>query len=209
MTGVIQCCSTLVSFVSIAFSSIKLFYTQRLGRFQDVDPSLKMVAFVALPIVILISGPLVAVICMASYFKDKVIVYIVINIVTNGCVLLLLPVLRRKLYPKFSNIYQRFESEEGENDVYLGEREIERTFFTAILTSWISPCTVWANSYRTKSYFLLVSSFTCLLLHTSGVAIIIYTAMYYPPSSFENPPITHCFERGIIMKNYAHFSRLI
>ena len=36
-----------LSFVSLVFSSIKLFYSQRLGRFPNVDPSAKEILVVA------------------------------------------------------------------------------------------------------------------------------------------------------------------
>jgi len=46
-----------------------------------------MIVFVAIPIVILIAGPLAAVVCMAAYFQEKVIVYIMVIIVLNAFVL--------------------------------------------------------------------------------------------------------------------------
>ncbi len=45
-----------VSFLSLSLASVKLFYSQRLGRFPDSDPSLKMVAFAAPLVVLIIAG---------------------------------------------------------------------------------------------------------------------------------------------------------
>jgi hypothetical protein len=45
-----------VSFLSLSLASVKLFYSQRLGRFPDSDPSLKMIVFVAPLVVLIIAG---------------------------------------------------------------------------------------------------------------------------------------------------------
>jgi hypothetical protein len=41
-----------VSFLTLSLSSVKLFYSQRLGRSQEVDPNPKMIAFI-FPFIIL------------------------------------------------------------------------------------------------------------------------------------------------------------
>ena len=50
-----QLLSVPISFVTLSFSSVKLFYSQRLGRSQEVDLNLKMIAiifpFIALQII--------------------------------------------------------------------------------------------------------------------------------------------------------------
>jgi hypothetical protein len=44
------------SFLSLTLASAKLFYSQRLGRFADPDPSFKMIVFVAPFIILIIAG---------------------------------------------------------------------------------------------------------------------------------------------------------
>ena len=148
-----------MSFLSITFSAIKLFYSQRLGRYPDYDPSIKMIAFVALPVMILISGPLTSVVCMAAYFHEKVFACILIIIVVNASVLKS-PCLEDKLYPYtyLSNLYESYELEAVPEDVKTrAKQDKEAILITALFTSWISPCTVWANNIKCNSYFLLVS----------------------------------------------------
>jgi len=152
--------SILMSFLSITFSAIKLFYSQRLGRYPDYDPSIKMIAFVALPVMILIAGPLTSVVCMAAYFQEKVFACILIIIVVNASVLKS-PCLEDKLYPYtyLSNLYESYELEAVPEDVKTrAKQDKEAILITALFTSWISPCTVWANNIKCNSYFLLVSN---------------------------------------------------
>lgn len=155
-----------------------------------------MIAFAALPIMILIAGPLAAVVCMASYLQEKVIVCIILIIGLNACVLKS-PCLAEKLYPEIQQLYESHELDGvSEDDERQGKKESETMFYTAIFTSWISPCTVWANNFKCKSYFLLVSSFTSLLGHALVIAAIF---VYISSTDFpllDNPPITHCIERS-------------
>jgi hypothetical protein len=44
------------SFLSLTLASVKLFYSQRLGRFPDVDPSPALVAFVFPFVMVQIAG---------------------------------------------------------------------------------------------------------------------------------------------------------
>jgi hypothetical protein len=152
-----------------------------------------MIAFAAIPIMILIAGPLAAVVCMASYLREKVIMSIVLIIGLNACVLKF-PCLAEKLYPKIQDLYESHELRGiSEDDERRGKKESETMFYTAIFTSWISPCTLWANNYKCKSYFLLVSSFTSLLSHAILVAFIFIHISSADLSQYDNPPITHCF----------------
>ena len=58
-----------ISFLSLALSSTKLFFSQRLGRFTDVDPAFTH-WITLLPIVsVQIMGPLLSLVLMAAYFR--------------------------------------------------------------------------------------------------------------------------------------------
>jgi hypothetical protein len=75
--------------LSIILSSIKLYYSQRLGRYPDPDPTLKMILFISPFITLLIIGPLFSFVLMATYLQGslpylhKVIPYKV-NILSFG-----------------------------------------------------------------------------------------------------------------------------
>jgi hypothetical protein len=67
-------------------ASVKLFYTQRLGRFYDADPNLKMILFVLPFIIALTAGPTYSLILMATYLKGFVFASISMIIVANFCI---------------------------------------------------------------------------------------------------------------------------
>jgi hypothetical protein len=181
-----QIFSIIVSFLSITFSSIKLFYSQRLGRYLDLDPTMKMIVFVALPVILLIAGPLATVVCMATYFKEKVIAYIMIMIALNAIVMKCfwsIPSSSPYKSCETMNIREKYYEKQMKQDQ-------ETLLNTAIFTSWICPCSVWFY----KSNFLLMSSIMNLLGHITGVAsiLILISSAELPLS--DNPPITHCFK---------------
>ncbi len=64
----------------------------------------------------------------------------------------------------------------------------------ANFTAWIAPCTVWANNFKYKSYFLIVSSTTCMLSHMICLISVYIRAFLSDLLPAENPPIAHCFE---------------
>jgi hypothetical protein len=183
--------SIFVSFLALVLSSVKLFYSQRLGTFLDVDPSIKMIIFVAPLIAQQLLFPLFSLIMMAAYFKVFVIVAISIIMLANVAVLNS-NCLKQKLYCKIGNLYS-FNDQKIKN----GKKESEEIFYTAILTSWLSPCTVWCHNFKFKSYFLIVNSLTTLLGHAAGI-ISVFILTYFGVLKMdllqtENPPITHCF----------------
>jgi len=186
-----QCYGIPLSFLSLALTSVKLFYSQRLGRFPDVDPSLQMIAFVFIFILLQITGPLFSLVLLASYFKGYVILFVVFVIAANFIVLNFIfdkgnQETLRKLYEYERNLSPAREKEKLMQDS-------KTTLITAILTSWVTTCTVWSNNFINKSYFLLLSSFT------STVAFMICLSCIYIYTAFEEisskslAPITHCF----------------
>ncbi len=64
-------------------------------------------------------------------------------------------------------------------------------FWTAVFTAWMSPCTVWENNLITKSYFLLVSSSTSIIIHCfSLISICLHVSLDELPLHLA--PIFHC-----------------
>ena len=178
-------------------SSINLFYFQRIGKFADVHPSWKLRFFAALPMLYLLAGPLFVLVILTAYFRWWVLVHIIGIIVINFLVLKC-PKLEDILYPDVAKMYgnyskylQTFVIDKAHRD--LAEAESDFIFYTAIFTSWLSPCTVWAHNLTCKSYFLLVSSLTTLIGHGVGLMFIYVLLLNSDLSDYANPPITHCF----------------
>ena len=69
ITAYSQCWSIPFSLLSIILSSVKLYYSQRLGRYPDPDPTLKMTLFAIPFITLLIIGPLFSFVLMATYLQ--------------------------------------------------------------------------------------------------------------------------------------------
>jgi hypothetical protein len=157
----------------------------------ELDPTIKMIIYVAPLIALQLLFPLFSLILMASYFKGIVIVCIAIIILANAAVLNF-EWLKKKCFCDISLLYGHFD-----HKMQRGQKESAEILNTAIVTSWISPCTVWSNNFKFKSYFLIVSSITALLGHAVGIlSVFILTRFGYllvDLSLSENPPVTHCF----------------
>ncbi len=163
-----QCFSIPVSFLCLTLASVRLFYFQRLGRFPDVDPSFKLIVFVFPLIMLQITGSVSSLVLLAAYLREVVIAIIVFHILAQFIVL------------KFVLLKGRSISDNQTN-----------VFWTAVFTAWMSPCTVWENNLITKSYFLLVSSNTSIIIHyLSLIYICIYISLDDLSSSLA--PIFHC-----------------
>ena len=186
------------SFVSLLMSSINLFCLQRVGRFADVNPSWKLRFLVALPMLWLLSGPLFSLVILTAYFRWLVFVHVFCVIGISFLVLKKCPKLRNKLYPEISMTHGNYSNHEKEYFIDnehrdMGESDSDSLFYTAIFTSWLSPCTIWARSLICESYFLLVSSLTTIIGHGVGLMIIYVLLLNSDLSDYANPPITHCF----------------
>ena len=180
--------SILISFLSLVLSSVKLFYSQRLGIFLDVDPSPKMIIYAALPILIQLLFPLFSLILITSYLQEYVIFCIGIIMLAN-MIVLNLKCLKNKLYCGIQYLYDC----KNENRKRW-KKESDEIFNTAILTSWISPCTVWSNNNKFQSVFLIVNSivtFAVLFFNIYFVALLSYYRSNQSP--VENPTIIQCY----------------
>jgi cytohesin len=167
-----------ISFLSLAFSSIKLFFYQRLGHFSDSDPKFKLVIFVSPFVVALISGPLFCLVLIATYFHAFVLLTIFLTVAANFVVLTSL-FRKRKTEEEIISLYKNTNKETIDaSQEERGLLESNSIFFTSVLTSWISPCLVWTNNIVSKSFFLLASSITTNCCYTlSIVSIFIYINM--------------------------------
>jgi hypothetical protein len=186
--------SIVVSFLSLVFASSKLFYSQRLGIFLEVDPPLKMTLYAAPLIAFQILFPSFSLVLMAAYFREYVIVSIGIIMLAHAIVI------KSPCLKLFKNIWDLYMVDYGylemKKNMQLADQEVFEMFLTSIFTAWIAPCTVWANNSQVTKYFLLISSFTTMICHGIGI-LSIYASVYFflDMSQFENPPVSHCFRR--------------
>ncbi len=173
-----QCFSIPVSFLCLALASVRLFYSQRLEIFPEVDPSFKLIVFVFPIIMLQIIGSVATLVLSAAYLREVVIALIVFHILAQFIVLKFFLLKGNPILDNNNNV-----------------------FWTAVFTAWMSPCTVWENNLITKSYFLLVSSSTSIIIHCfSLISICIYISVDDLSSSLV--PIFHCQNTTLIeMKN--------
>jgi hypothetical protein len=197
MIGFSQLTSIPISFLALTFSSAQLYFSQRLGRFPDRDPSIRMVIFILPFIVLLITGPLFSLVIFATYFNAGVLIVIVVNITASFLVLKNVYV-RKRPYPYTEHLYSRFKKM-LQFGIQQGEREPQAILYTAVLTSWVSPCTVWTNNVQCKSLFLLLSNLISSVVHLlSYIVISIGFSIAHLP---QNISILQCFKNKDISTN--------
>ena len=149
--------SATASLLSIVFASIKLFFSLRLEPFSDFDPSLRLIFFTFPFILGLISAPLVSVMAIVSRFDAD----------SPFSVFLLFVLL---LFPIFSTALAFFRATLNKNLNNKDPLEMSdslRIFYTAVFSSWISPCCVYFNYFAHKSFFLITSSLMSNLIYAA------------------------------------------
>jgi hypothetical protein len=129
-----QLWSVPFSFLSLALASNKLFFSQRLGIYSDDDPSFQMSLIVTPFNVCILIGTLYSLVIIATYAHGYVVVLIgtivLLNLIILKCTYL------RKTHKK--EIIDIFYNQQKE----FGTKETHALFLYALLTSWVSPCTV-------------------------------------------------------------------
>jgi ankyrin repeat protein len=173
------------SFLSLVFASSKLFFSQRLGIYSDEDPSLKMSLIVAPFNICILMGTLYSLVMMATYAQGYVVVLIG-TIVLLNLIILKYTYLRKTHMDKIINNFYNKQKE-------FGTKEIHTMFLNALVTSWVSPCTVWTSNFLYNSKFLIVSSSITLSVHTINLINLYLIADSDIIKQIENPPILHCF----------------
>ena len=116
-----------ISYLSLTLSSAKLFFSNRLGIFKDVDPTFKMIVVVAPAIAIFLLAPILSLVLMSTYFNELVIVVIGVIVAANA-VVLKLPCLDRFLFDDLLRHY-------GFDQLKLGKDESDTVLMISILTS--------------------------------------------------------------------------
>jgi hypothetical protein len=111
-SDIFQLFSILINFGFLVDSSSKLFFSQRIGRYSDQDPTWKMKALVIPLIIPQLGGSLMFLILFAAYQKAPVIILVLVTIVIN------LIILFKKYF-----IEKKFVVKEYEDDTKLIKRE--------------------------------------------------------------------------------------
>ena len=167
-----------------------------LGIYSDSDPPLKSILLIATFSLLQNFGLLICWVFVAAYLRELVLV----------CV----PFVMVVIYLTLETILFQWRSQNKRNAAMRGkvpnvdiEKEINSCFWTAIFTSWVSPCSVWlcvnksekrkVKYYHkvTSNYFLLSSSIASLLSVSLCVGAI-YTFLRVQNGLSDNLPITHC-----------------
>lgn len=140
--------------------------------------------------ILLLLGLLSSLVLTASYLHVFVVLQIAIVVILNGAILKVL-YFRRK-----NEVVQVFYSNLKE----MGARESSQIFFRAVLTSWISPCAVWANNGLLRTKFLLHSAWITLTVNICCLATLYAFGNIKGLLFYDNPPILHC------MADTSHFT---
>ncbi len=123
------------------------------------------------------TGPLYSLLIAAAYFDGFVVVVVAIIIGANFLILKY-AYYKGAPFPEIDILYAKSnETKIAQSDQEEGLGESQLIFFRAVFTSWVSPCTVWANNLRCKSYFLPISAITSLSIHCFTITSI-YAATY-------------------------------
>ena len=197
--------SIIIGFISLSLASVKLFYSQRLGESGEPDHKVlsKQTFLILIPVMLQTSVFLSAWVFLAAHLRFFIIVCVMLVMAANFAVL--------------SGAVFRLDSTNKIIDAILDgvpadryEKESRRVFYTAVLTSWISPLTVWSNNMTANrrrqqlqcnelsKKFLVISSITSSL----SLSLIVLTSYAWTPVIFDGfsnyngsspAPLTYCF----------------
>ena len=162
---------------------------------MEVDPNMKMIFFVAPAIAMQILFPIFSLVVMTTYFREFVIIiiFIIISLTALSIMIYIRQKEKDKLKKYSSFIIDKLYKENLVNQSEKGLKEFQNIKHTAILTSWISPCTVWCNNRMHRSYFLLISSLTVMAAHSIGLLGTYCFACFGDFTNILHPPVFHCF----------------
>ena len=141
---------------------------------------------------------------MATYIRGYILLCIAFTILSN--LIMVRSYFKCKPIPIDKSVFVQKEGEPTYNQsLDEAEEEKRNMFWTGILTSWVSPCTVWVNNLKSKSYFLLISSLTTYFTHMIGIFAIYLRLFYGRDFAMNNGAITHCFAKNLYFKRTLKF----
>ena len=178
------------SFTSLVLASTHVFYNLRHGSFSDPDPTIKMILCVIPFTSLLVAGPLITLILIATYFRGYIFIYVLVIIGINFAVIksFFMTAKCKEAMVKLFHHYKIYRV----NAVAIN-KAINFIFLATIFTSWVSPSAVWLNNFETKSYLLIVLSALTMLCHSLGVVSIYLFIHNNAEFTITQQPIFHCF----------------
>ncbi len=75
---------------------------------------------------------------------------------------------------------------------------------TAVFTAWISPCCVWINNFKIKTFFLLTSSLTSCLSHLISLCLLHFALDMGGQLEYSEAPVIHCFRELNLTLNHSN-----
>ena len=176
--------------------SCKLFYFQRLGEYSDHDPSLTKTLIAAPLNFLLLAGILYSLILISSYYH--LFVLLVIGFSSAVHYFCLNAAYRRKaeLVEIIEKLYK--------NNKEFGTKETNHLFWMSVFTSWVAPCTVWANNKNIKKYFLLSSSAITIAVNMMSIIVAFILVRTVGLIDNVNPPISHCYNDTAIYNESSY-----
>ncbi len=134
----------------------------------------------------LITGPLVSLILMATYFQEYVFLFVITLLVFNAAIMMFIFCRQERGILGVPILYGHNDEKEKQKSIFI--------FFVSIFTSWVSPCTVSYNEGKhSKTYFLLFSSCITLAIHLLGICFLFGFINIHGIVEASFPPIFHCF----------------
>jgi ankyrin repeat protein len=139
----------------------------------------------ALPIIFLLSGNLYSLILISSYYQLFVLLVIGLSSFVHYICL-------KAVYRKKTNLDEIIEKLYKKNKNF-GTKETNNIFWMSVFTSWVAPCTVWANNKSIKTRFLLLSSFITIAVNMLSIIFVYIRVNKVGLMDSVNPPITHSY----------------
>jgi len=94
----------IVSFISLALNSTKLYFSQRIGKFLTVAPTIPMTLYVIPAITLQLLMPLFSLVIMAAYLKGFVLLAI-LAVVTANAIVLSVPCWKKRLISRTRQVW--------------------------------------------------------------------------------------------------------
>jgi ankyrin repeat protein len=146
-------------------------------------------------------GFLYSLILITSYYQLYVLVVIGVSALLNYIILKAIYFNKKETDTIIKKLYN--------NEKEFGTKEMNNVFWMTVYTAWVSPCTVWCNSFALKTKFLLVSSSITIAVYALSITVLHILVHSYGLIDEVNPPVSHCFNYTKLFNssNYnLHFS---
>jgi hypothetical protein len=190
------------------FSAVVLYHSQKLGRYKMVSAlSIKTISMAYVYFSIQCASTIMIWAFVGAYQGSYIFIAI-------GAIMAIQYVFWETFVFGWSNKEKVYDAVLCGEPAKNREEKVQQVFKTAIVTSWIAPCTVWSNNKPSffekrkrgssvmSNYFYQISSTitTVCLLVVLGV-ICVLNKLEMNNFSNKNAPVTHCFHHDNKTRN--------